>query len=204
MNKVKKYVSISIIFIMVLTLFTSTAKATTAAKVFSSSKSSYYTNSSNYAQYGLNELGYSVTYSNGKIKKSSMISWITNTSNGYAFYVHTKGGTGYFNDWYGTSSDSSDISGNWDLVYIDSAKSAKNNSLASAFHTIGYSNRCFLGWSDTVTFSNANQFNYYFWTDYVTNATIQAAAIAAAGSVPGTGTTPIRLYGSTTYMGTAR
>lgn len=204
MNKVNKIISIFILSAVLLTIFSSTSKATTAAKVFSSSKSTYYADSSNYARYGLNKLGYSVTYKNGKIKKSEMVSWITGTSNGYAFYVHTKGGTGYFNDYYGTSTDSDDISGNWDLVYIDSAKSAKNNSLASAFHTIGYSKRCFLGWSNSVTFSNANLFNYYFWTEFVTHATIQASAISAAASVPGSGTTPIKLYGSTSYMGTAR
>jgi len=204
MNKVIKTISVLILAASIITILSSTAHATTAAKVFSSSKSTFYVDSSNYARYGLDLLGYSVTYSNGKIKKSSIVSWITGTSNGYAFYVHTKGGSGYFNDYYSTSITTSDISGNWDLVYIDSAKSAKTNALASAFHTIGYSKRCFLGWSDSVSFSNANLFNYYFWTDYVTHATIQSAALAAAASVPGSGTTPIKLYGSTTYNGTAR
>ena len=100
--------------------------------------------------------------------------------------------------------DADDISGNWDLVYIDSAYSAKTNELARAFHTVGYSDRCFLGWYNPITTSNSNSFNYYFWTEYVTHATIRSAALAAASRVPGNGTTPIRFYGDTSYDGSAR
>ena len=133
-----------------------------------------------------------------------MLEWINNTGNGYAMYVHTFGGTGYFNDYYGYSIDNSMISGNWDFVYIDSSYSAANTDLANAFHSVGYSNRCFLGWSGTVTSANSETFNYHFWLNNVGNTSIRLAAVNAASSVPGSGTTPIKLYGSTTYTGTAR
>ena len=119
-------------------------------------------------------------------------------------YVHTFGGSGYFNDYNGNSITTSDISGNWDFVYIDSSYSAKTSALANAFHTTGYSNRCFLGWSGAVTTGNAEKFNYYFWLDNVGHTTIRLAAINASTGVPGSGTTPTKLYGSTTYKGTAR
>ena len=200
----KKIISIFLIVLIFTTLFTTTANAAASAKAFSNSKSSYYSDCGVYAKYGLEELGYTTTSVGGQITKSSILSWINNTGNGYAFYIHTLGGSGYFNDYNGNSIDSDDISGNWDLVYIDSASSAKTNALASAFNTIGYSKRCFLGWSSTVTTSNATEFNYYFWTEYVGNATIQSCALSAASCVPGSGSTPIRLYGSTTYDGSAR
>ena len=200
----KKIISIFLVILLFITIFSTTANAAASAKVFASSKSGYYNDCAVYAKYGLEDLGYSVSTSIGAITKSSMLSWIGNTGNGYAFYVHTFGGTGYFNDYSGKSIDADDISGNWDLVYIDSSNSAKTNELARAFHTVGYSDRCFLGWYNPVTTSNANTFNYYFWTEYVTHATIRSAALAAASRVPGDGTTPIRFYGDTSYDGSAR
>ena len=153
---------------------------------------------------GLTTLGYSTTANTGAITKANMLAWIGNTGNGYGFYVHTYGGSGYFNDYYGSSITSSNVSGNWDFVYIDSSYSAATNALATAFHTTGYSNRCFLGWSGAITTANSCSFNYYFWLTYVGSTTIRLAAINASTHVPGSGTTPIKLYGSTTYTGAAR
>ena len=130
--------------VLILAFFATTCHASASAKVFSSSKSSFYQSCASYASSGLSSLGYSCTTTMGPITKDSMLSWIQNTGNGYAMYVHTFGGTGYFNDYYGNSINSSMISGNWDFVYIDSSYSAADNSLATAFHTTGYSNRCFL------------------------------------------------------------
>ena len=172
--------------------------------MFSSSQSAYYTNCGAYAISGFQTLGYSVTSSVGAITKSDMLAWIGNTGNGYAMYVHTLGGSGYFADYYGNTITSSDIYGNWDFVYIDSSYSAATSSLANAFHTTGYTNRCFLGWSGSVTTGNSETFNYYFWLTYIGNTSVRLAAINAAGYVPGSGTTPIKLYGSTTYTGAAR
>lgn len=200
----KKIISILLLLMIISTIFASNVHASASAKVFSSSQSAYYTNCSVYAVYGFQQLGYSVTSSIGAITKSDMLAWIGNTGNGYAFYVHTYGGSGYFNDYYGSSITSSNVSGNWDFVYIDSSYSAATNALATAFHTTGYTKRCFLGWSGAVTTANSCSFNYHFWLDYVGSTTIQLAAVNAAACVPGAGTTPIKLYGSTTYNGAAR
>lgn len=201
----KKIIS-SVLFIMILLLaFSSTCHASASAKVFANSKSGNCNNCAIYAVDGLGRLGYSpCTSSVGQITRASMLDWINNSGNGYAMYVHTFGGSGYFNDYYGSSIDSSSISGNWDFVYIDSAYSAATTALANAFHTTGYSNRCFLGWSGAVTTANSETFNYYFWLEYAGKSSVHTAAVNAAGRVPGSGTTPIKLYGSTTYKGTAR
>ena len=200
----KKIISIVLLIIVISSILATSVNASASSKVFSNSQSTYYGNCGTYAVYGMDELGYTTYSSLGAITKSDMLSWIGNTGNGYAMYVHTLGGSGYFNDYYGYSITSSDISGNWDFVYIDSSSSAATSSLANAFHTTGYSNRCFLGWSNSVTVGNSENFNYYFWLTYVGTSSIQLAALNAASMVPGVGTTPIKLYGSTTYTGAAR
>ena len=199
----KKIISIVLLLIMLVSTLATTVNASESAKVFSNSQSAYYTNNGAYACSGFQTLGYSVTSSVGGITKADMLAWIGNTGNGYGMYVHTMGGSGYFNDYYGYSITSSEISGNWHFVYIDSGYSAATNALATAFHTTGYSNRCFLGWSSGVTTANATSFNYYFWLQYVGYTSIHLAAVNAAAGVPGAGTTPIKLYGSTTYTGAA-
>ena len=200
----KKIISIVSIFLLLLIVLTSTCHASASAKVFTNSQSAYYNNCGGYAVSGLGKLGYSCTSSMGAITRDSMLRWIRNTGNGYAMYVHTVGGNGYFNDYYGYSIDSSMISGNWDFVYIDSSYSATSTTLANAFHTTGYSSRCFLGWYNGITSANSETFNYYFWLTYIGTSSVRNAAINAAACVPGSGTTPIRLYGSTTYTGVAR
>ena len=200
----KKIISIVSIFLLLLIVLTSTCHASASAKVFTNSQSAYYNNCGGYAVSGLGKLGYSCTSSMGAITRDSMLQWIRNTGNGYAMYVHTVGGNGYFNDYYGYSIDSSMISGNWDFVYIDSSYSATSTTLANAFHTTGYSSRCFLGWYNSVTSANAETFDYYFWLTYIGTSSVRNAALNAASCVPGSGTTPIRLYGSTTYTVAAR
>lgn len=200
----KKIISLTLILLIVFTVFSTTCHASASAKVFANSKSGYYNNCGTYAISGLGNLGYSCTSSLGAITRDSMLSWINNTGNGYAMYVHTYGGSGYFNDYYGYSITSSMISGNWDFVFIDSSHSAADATLANAFHTTGYTSRCFLGWYNAVYLNNSETFNYYFWLTYVGHSSVRNAALNAASMVPGSGTTPIRLYGSTTYTGTAR
>lgn len=204
MNK-KILSSIVIIAILLITL-SSTCHASASAKVFANGKSANGHSCAVYAIDGLGRLGYSpCTSSIGQITKDSMLDWIKNSGNGYAMYVHTFGGSGYFNDYYGNSIGTASISGNWDFVFIDSSRSAETNALANAFHTTGYSNRCFLGWSGDVSTYNSELFNYFFWMEYVNGTmSIRTAAVNAAGRVPGSGTSPIRLYGSTTYTGAAR
>lgn len=201
----KKIISSVIIIMLLLITLSSTCHASASAKVFSNGQSGNCNNCAIYAVDGLGRLGYSpCTSSIGQITKASMLEWINNSGNGYAMYVHTYGGSGYFNDYYGYSINSSMVSGNWDFIYIDSSYSAATSALADAFHSTGYSNRCFLGWSGAVTTGNSETFNSYFWLTYVGNTSIRTAAVNAASCVPGSGTTPTKLYGSTTYTGRAR
>ena len=200
----KKIISIVLLLVVVIATFSTTVHASASAKVFASSQSAYYNNCATYALSGLQTLGYTTYSSIGTITKANMLSWIGNTGNGYAMYVHTLGGSGYFADYYGNTITSSNISGNWDFVYIDSSYSAATSSLANAFHTTGYSNRCFLGWSGTISTTNSNTFNYYFWLTFIGSTSVRTAAINAAAMVPGSGTSPTKLYGSTTYTGAAR
>ena len=199
MIKNKKIILVISIITIILMMLSTSSNAAASAKAFGNGQSGYAESCAGYAVYGFDKLGYSATYLAGPITRDDMLSWINNTGNGYGMYVHTFGGDGYFNDYNGYSITSSMISG-----FIDSGNSAVSTSLASAFHTIGYTNRCFLGWNGAVTTANAELFNYYFWTEYVGSATIQSGAISAASNVPGAGTTPIRLYGSTSYYGWAR
>lgn len=206
MNKKIKIIASILLVLTVLISLSSTCHASASAKVFASSKSAYYGNCAVDAVDGLGRLGYSpVTSSAGQITRDDMLAWINNTGNGYAMYVHTFGGSGYFNDYNGYSINSSMISGNWDFVFIDSSYSAATADLANAFHTVGYTNRCFLGWYNAVSTRDSEAFCNYFWLTYTGGSTtIRHAALSAASSVPGSGTTPIRLYGSTTYTGAAR
>lgn len=202
----KKIISVVLIMILLLLSLSSVCHASASAKSFSSSKSNYYENCGAYAAEGFGRLGYSPSSSSfGGITRDSMLDWIRNSGNGYAMYVHTFGGSGYFNDYYGYSIDASMISGNWDFVYIDSSYSAATNELANAFHTIGYSKRCFLGWSGAITTTDSECFNGYFWLNYAgRGGSIRSCALNAAACVPGSGTTPTRFYGDSTYTGIAR
>lgn len=202
----KKIISIISIIAILLMLFSSTCHASASAKVFSCSKSPVYNNCCVYAVDGLSRLGYSpCTSSMGAITKSSMMEWISATGNNYGLYVHTLGGPLYFCDYYYDRITASDVSGYWDFVFIDASESANDASLANAFHCTGYANRCYLGWNGVVQFADAEEFNYYFWLENVGhNRTIYSCALNASACVPGSGTTPIRLYGSTTYTGVAR
>lgn len=200
----KKIISIVLLLIILTSSLATTVNASASAKVFSNSQSAYYTNNGAYSISGFQTLGYSVTSSLGAITTADMLDWIGNTGNGYGMYVHTYGGSGYFGDYYNSTITTSDISGNWDFVYIDSSYSAATNALASAFHTTGYTNRCFLGWSGNVSTANSTSFNYYFWLTYIGYTSVHLAAVNSAACVPGSGTTPTKLYGSTTYTGAAR
>lgn len=204
MNK-KIIASLSIIIIL-LGLLSTTCHASAEAKVFSSSKSPTYKNCAVYAVDGLSKLGYSpCTSSIGAITKTSMLQYIGRTDNNYGLYVHALGGQGFWDDYYGNRITASDLSGYWDFVFLDVTQTARDKTLANALHCIGYTNRCFLGWYNTVMFSDAETFGYYFWLEEVGRGnSIYSAAINAATAVPGAQSASIMLYGSTTYTGVAR
>lgn len=97
-----------------------------------------------------------------------------------------------------------EVSGNWHLVYIDACNSKRNNNFPNSLNITGRSQRAYLGWATEVGVVAANEFNNYFWETYVTHYTIQQAAVKAAADVPGSGTTPIRFSGDSSWYGAGR
>lgn len=192
----------SIILMVFILLFSySTISYADSARVFACSLVNTYLEHRIYASCGFEDLGYATTCSYGAVPKADVMEWINASSNNYGFYICTIGNSGYFYDYYGEQITPSEISGNWHLVFLDSGASAATTNFASAFKTYGYTNRAFLGWYASVDSDNSLEFNYYFWHDYVGSATLRLAAIYAANSVPGDGTTPIRFYGDTNWQG---
>ena len=193
---------ISIIFILA---GTGVCNASASSKSFGYSGLSSAEDCVDYSLYGLDSLGYDPNYNSyGVINKPEILNWIGNTGNGYAFYIQSHGNSSYFEDGVGNKIYPSECGGNWDLVFLDFSDSAASSNYADAFNTTGYSNRCFIGWYDTIYTSYADEFGYYFWIEEVGTSSIYLAALSAAGSVPGAGTTPISFYGDSDYDGSAR
>lgn len=177
-------------------------------RAFAWSGFTYAQQSANLAYNGMNGLGYHMLASwvgNG----AGMGTAIQNYWNGsasYAFYVDCHGSPTTLTDnatwWLYTT----DVTGNWHLVFLDACSTAVNTGWANAFKVNGYSRRAFLGWSNDVQEYPVYQFCTYFWPEAVNGAhsnSIRDAAVWAASQVPGQGTTPIRFYGDTTYNGRA-
>ena len=196
---IKNFSIVLIIFVMLFSF--STISYADSAHVFACSQVNSYLEHRIYASCGFEDLNYSTVCSYGAVTKSSVMDWINASSDNYGFYICTIGNPGCFYDYYGNTITPSEISGNWHLVFLDSGYSASTNAFATAFRTSGYSNRAFLGWTNTLNSSDSLEFNYYFWHDYSGSATVRLAAIYAANSVPGDGTTPIRFYGDETWHG---
>lgn len=97
----------------------------------------------------------------------------------------------------------SDITGNWHFVFLDACKTAEGSGWADAFKFNGYSNRAFLGWSNSVTYDATYNFSEGFWPRVDGKNAIRQAAVDAAALVPGSGTTPIKFYGDISYTGKA-
>lgn len=96
-----------------------------------------------------------------------------------------------------------DVSGNWHFVFLDACHTADSSNWANRFNiSSSYSNRAYLGWSGAVLTGNSYKFAVQFWP-LVGTMSIRNAAVAAAAEVEGSGTTPIRFYGDTSYYGKA-
>lgn len=121
-----------------------------------------------------------------------------NSSYGFYFCGHANSNVLAYK--YNTILRRSDVSGNWRFVFLDGCETAVDTGWAKQFNIYGYSGRAYLGWSDTVLLVNTHQFQEYFWPRVGTKA-IQALAVDAANSVPGSGTTPIRFWGDASYNG---
>lgn len=206
----KKYIkillSLSILLFLVFFISGSTYAAE-GAKAFGNNAISTYIDDMDFAFGGFRKLGYSS--STCAAYYNDIMNWINTSSNNYGFYITTHGptdedamaGTNFFCTEDGNYIYPNNITGNWHLVYIDACNSKRSNAFANAFKISGHSNRGYLGWATSVPTVSANQFNDYFWNTYVTTRSIQAAAVAAAGQVPGAGTTPIRFVGDTGWYG---
>lgn len=158
------------------------------------------------ARIGFQKLGYST--STAGASDSEIRSWISDSTGAhYGYFIVTHGGNTngnlHFVSSTGTPFFPSDVRGNWHLVFIDACNSKDNNQFAQAFKITGYSNRAYLGWYGSVNAGPDTQFQKYFWENEVTTSTIQQAAKDAASQVPGSGTTPIRFSGDTSWWGYA-
>ena len=209
LSKIKMIVYFAILIIIIIGILYRTEAA--SARVFMTNYFSTAASDRQHAINGFNSLGYSVTTQNNPTR-SQILSWTNYSGDNYAFYISTHGpsdasaaaGATYFIDNYGQAIYPGNITGNWDLVYIDACNSKRNNNFPNTLNITGYSRRAYLGWATEVGVAAANQFNNYFWENYVTHHPIQAAAVYAAGDVPGAGTTPIRFAGDSSWYGYSR
>lgn len=160
----------------------------------------------NSAKIGFQKLGYNT--STTMASESEIKNWISDSSGAhYGYFVVTHGnnigGNLSFDSSEGTKIYPNDIRGNWHLVFIDACYSKDNNQFAQAFKITGYSNRAYLGWEGIIYEDYDADFQAYFWENEVTTSSIQQAAKDAASRVPGSGTTPIRFSGDTSWWGYA-
>lgn len=160
---------------------------------------------------GYKKLGYTTSSQNSDngTTLSSTISSFKSGSTAYGLYIRAHGNSamtrltvevdGVFTPiLYRTS-----VSGNWHFVFLDACYTGTDSTWASSFNiSSSYASRAYLGWSGTVLTGNSYKFAVQFWP-LVGTMSIRNAAVAAAAEVEGSGTTPIRFYGDTSYYGKA-
>lgn len=152
---------------------------------------------------GFKRLGYSAVAQRNPYKDSTInndVATFLRGNSSYGFYFCGHANSNVLAYKYNTILRRSDVSGNWRFVFLDGCETAVDTGWAKQFNIYGYSGRAYLGWSDTVLLVNTHQFQEYFWPRVGTKA-IQALAVDAANSVPGSGTTPIRFWGDASYNG---
>lgn len=214
-KRLKISIVATIVMIMLLCL-TTNVFAVDNARVFSTNFFSTRDSDRSHAINGFNRLGYNVSTEDNSTR-GQIFSWTNSggsnyNNNNYAFYISTHGpndtdaanGVTFFLDINSNQVVPGEIAGNWHLVYIDACNSKRNDNFPNSLNISGRSQRAYLGWATTVDVSPANQFNNYFWETYVTHYTIQQAAVKAAADVPGSGTTPIRFSGDSSWYGSGR
>ncbi len=202
--KKMRFVLTSIILFMLV--MPGSALAANSSQCFGTSSLTCGSNSALKLQEGFSRLGYSPSEASiGWITRADIVNFLQNDPNAYGFHYS---GHGYYDTNTGApvmdTDDGivtkNDVIGNWHFVFVDSCESAANDGLARAFHIPGYSNRAFLGWYTTVYDSDSYAFDT-FLVDLLTYEPIRQAALDAANAVPGSGTTPIRFYGDSSYYG---
>lgn len=125
--------------------------------------------------------------------------------NHYAFFEFAHGADGRFNMCKNGSIApqriySSDISGNWHLVFLNSCEIMTTDSMARAFKTVGYSNRATLGWYKIVEVEACQQWwSYFYHLAGTTN--LRSACLSAADQC--SSSTPIRIFGDKDWNGKA-
>ncbi len=164
---------------------------------------------------GMEELGYDVTtYISDTSTLETKVQDFIDNDDSYGFYVRAHGSSNstdpYLATKKATSSTtttqydifySSDISGNWHFVFLDACYTGRTIWAESFNITNSKSNVAYLGWNGKVYTSKSALFGDAFWP-LVGTMSIRNAAVAAA-EVPGSGTTPIRFYGDSSYDGSA-
>lgn len=158
------------------------------------------------AHNGMASLGWNAlpSYVAGDASLATQILNYWNSSTAYAFYVTCHGNSTEIGDGATWILNTSQVPGNWYFVFLDACDTAADNQWANAFKTIGYSNRGFLGWWDSVPADGSYYFDQYFWPEVVNRAhsnNIFDAAVWSAAQV--TEYTPIGYKGDRYYNGSA-
>ena len=165
----KRIIKVFLIMIIVLILFSTTVFAAEHFKAFASQTAindagSWGTDTMDLMVDVMQTLGYNNYYGTNRYhttsSKQDVLNYINMTGNNYGFAVLAHGSTTHFS--MGDSNQritTSDISGTWHLVLLNSCRTCINNSFGVAFKTVGYDNRATIGFYDSVTFSES----YYFW-----------------------------------------
>lgn len=169
---------------------------------------SWFSEKARLAASAMGRLGYTATSSTYYTYQmyTDVREYLQALNNEYAFFFSGHGGTeriGFKKRDIEVKINTSDVTGNWHFVFLDACKTALDTGWADAFKIRGYSNRAFLGWSASVNYDNMYLFAQEFWPLINGRNTVRQAAVDAAAEVPGSGTTPIRFYGDTTYTGEA-
>lgn len=173
-------------------------------KAFAWTGFAYASESASLARTGMSGLGYNALSSwvgSGSSMGTSIQSY-WGSSSAYGFYVDCHGTSTTIGDNSTWSLSTSNVSGNWNFVFLDACSTGASTAWASAFSIYGYSGRAFLGWYQDVDVVPAYQFCTYFWPEVVNgnhSNNVKDAALWAASQV--SGSTPIRFYGDSTYNG---
>lgn len=209
----KKILSVFLIFLICICSFNISCFATTdEVKLFISGDfgtDTYAVQATTYAANTFDNLGYDIRKTslifNYAVTSSrdTVMNYIQESGNNYAFYVFAHAGPGVFAMQNGVASSyiySSDITGGWHLVFINGCSSMADQSFANAFHTIGYDNRASLGWYlDVTNVASAEWWGYFY--EAAGSMGLRDACLEAASHC--SNSTPIRIFGDTSWYGFA-
>lgn len=210
MKKIKKVSVIMFLFLFILQTFC--FASSDQVKLFLSTDftdDSYAREATSYAVLTFQDLGYNNVTGTNKYtitnSRDIVLDYISQSGNNYAFFEFAHGVDGRFNMSRDGSNApqriySSDITGNWHLVFLNSCEIMASDSMASAFKTVGYSNRATLGWYKTVYTDGCVEWWSHFYP-IAGSTNLRSACLAAADQCEKD--TPIRIYGDKTWDGKA-